>query len=359
MRSVQRLHLQRIDAGDRVTLTSLFLLWWIANINEMLMRAKTFLSQRHSQDFLMQRFVAFAAGILVLLSSSSSSFAERVSNPTPAAADERWIQLFNGKDLKGWSTFLQKQNKNEDPSKVFQVQNGAIHVYGNRSAGTVVPAGYLASDAEFANYHLRLEYKWGAKKFAPRDKQRRDAGLLYHVTAPDVIWPRCIECQIQENDTGDCFTVRGTQLSASIEMENIETPGGFKLLPRYKPEDRGGKQQTVGEGGIARIVKSSIHERDGWNMVELIIRGCDDTVHIVNGHTVFNGSDLRQLNAKNKSWEPLTHGRIALQAEFAEVFYRNVEIRPIPDHPLYHDADRPAATRDVTDSQLASPPQEN
>jgi hypothetical protein len=107
------------------------------------------------------------------------------------------------------------------------------------------------------------------------------------------------------------------------------------MLPRYTPEDEGGKPQKIGEGSIARIVKSSTRERDGWNTVEVIVRGSEDTVHIVNGQTVFAAKELRQLNSDKKSWEPLTHGRIALQAEFAEVFYRNIEIRPIPDGPLH------------------------
>jgi len=146
---------------------------------------------------------------------------------------------------------------------------------------------------------------------------------------------------------GDCFTVRGTQVATSVENADVVTPLGVtKKLPRYKPEADGGKLQTIGDGGTNRIVKSSTPEHDGWNTVEVIVRGSEGSEHIVNGQTVFRATDLRQLEtplsaspakasdvAKQK-WGPIKRGRIALQCEFAEVFYRNIEIRAIPQGPL-------------------------
>jgi hypothetical protein len=262
--------------------------------------------------------------------------AEQVaSERTKTSAGAEWIPLFDGKSLDGWYTYLNKHKKNEDPQRVFQVQDGVIHVYRDAAEEDEVTFGYLATAAEYAYYHLRLEYKWGAKKFRPRAAVRRDAGLLYHVVPPDVVWPRCVECQIQEQDTGDCFTVRGTQVVASVEEVTIETPDGPKMLPLYKPEAKGGRSQTIGEGSIARIIKSSTHEHDGWNTVEVTVRGDESVVHIVNGNTVFEAKDLRQQAPDKSKWEPLGHGRIALQAEFAEVFYRNVAIRPIREGPLH------------------------
>lgn len=263
-------------------------------------------------------------------------FAQQASGKrSKTSTDTEWIRLFDGKSFDGWYTFLQKHKKNEDPTKVFQLHDGVIHVYQNHEESDNVPGGYLATDLEYVNYHLRLEYKWGNKKFSPRAEQRRDAGLLYHLVGTDVVWPRCIECQIQENDTGDCFTVRGTQVETSVQVVNIETPNGPKDLPRYKSEADGGVRQTIGQGTIARIVKSGTHEHDGWNKVEVIVRGSEKVIHIINGHKVFEATNLRQLSADNKSWEPLTKGRIALQAEFAEVLYRNIEIHLIREGALY------------------------
>jgi hypothetical protein len=282
----------------------------------------------------MKRLPAFVIATLLSLSTTMCARAgEASSNESKAATDTAWIRLFDGTTFDGWYTYLQKHKKNEDPMNVFRVYDGMIHMYRDHSESDEVPAGYLATNSPYANYHLRLEFKWGSKTFRPRAEQRRDAGVLYHLVGDDIVWPRCLECQIQEKDTGDCFTVRGTQVVASVEVVNIETPSGPKDLPRYKPASEGGIRQTIGQGSIARIVKSGTHERDGWNTVEVIVRGSEGVVHIVNGHTVFEASDLRQLDT-DKKWKPLPHGLIALQAEFAEVFYRNIEIRPIPEAPL-------------------------
>src|SRR6476620_7884061 len=172
---------------------------------------------------------------------------------TAGKSDQGWIRLFDGKSLRGWYTKIQNQKVNEDPAQFFQVDDGVIHVYKDQAAGTPVPNGYIATEAVYANYHLRMEYKWGAKKFKPRMMAVRDAGLLYHVTRPDSVWPRCVECQIQEGDVGDCFTVRGVRLTTSVEAVPIQTPGGVKKLPRYKAN--GGETHTLGDSGIVRIVK--------------------------------------------------------------------------------------------------------
>lgn len=260
---------------------------------------------------------------------------------TAEPSDQGWTRLFDGKSLHGWYTKIQNQKTNEDPEKYFQVDDGAIHVYKDQAAGTPVPNGYLATDGVYANFHLRMEYKWGEKKFKPRMNAVRDAGLLYHVTRPDSVWPRCVECQIQEGDVGDCFTVRGVRLTTSVEVVPIQTPGGVKKLPRYKAEADGGVSQKLGDSGIVRVVKSSTHEHEGWNSVELIVRGSQGSEHIVNGETVFRAKELMQLGkqplstplkkgeADKREWEPLAQGRIALQCEYAEVFYRKIEIRAI------------------------------
>jgi hypothetical protein len=305
----------------------------------------------------MHRALASIAISLLSCCMSPCAVAENGSGEREeATAGSGWVRLFDGKSLDGWYTKLQNKKKNEDPEKYFQVEDGAIHVYKDQPEGSQVASGYLASEKEFAAYHLRLEFKWGSKKFRPRTAARRDAGLLYHVVGPDTVWPRCIECQIQENDVGDCFTV-GTQAVAPVETVTIETPSGPKKLPHYKPEAEGGVPQTVGDGTIRRVVKSSTHEHDGWNTVEIVVRGSEGSEHIVNGHRVFEANTLRQLvppaaqplsqgsEEDKKKWQPLSHGRIALQCEFAEVYYRSIEIRPIPEGPLNGDSNERGNTR--------------
>ena len=52
------------------------------------------------------------------------------------------------------------------------------------------------------------------------------------------------------------------------------------------------------------------------------------------GHEVFKAVGLKQLASDGETWVPLSSGRILLQAEFAEVSYRNIQIKPLAGGPL-------------------------
>src|SRR5438552_3935084 len=85
------------------------------------------------------------------------------------------IKLFNGKDLAGLTTWL-KDTKRDDPRKVFTVKDGILHLSGDGF-------GYVATDKEYANYHLTVEYKWGKK--TDGGKYVRNSGILLHAIGPD------------------------------------------------------------------------------------------------------------------------------------------------------------------------------
>jgi hypothetical protein len=80
----------------------------------------------------------------------------------------------------------------------------------------------------------------------------------------------------------------------------------------------------------------------------VILRGDEEVVHIVNGHEVFRATKLRQLDTDGKTWIPLNSGRILLQGEFAEVQYRNVQIKPLPGQPFHVNDERRSDTRNPT-----------
>ena len=62
-----------------------------------------------------------------------------------------------------------------------------------------------------------------------------------------------------------------------------------------------------------------------WNTIEVYVLG-DEAVHLVNGQVV-----LYLENARLKDGTPLTRGQIQIQSEAAEVYYRNIRIRPITE----------------------------
>jgi hypothetical protein len=237
---------------------------------------------------------------------------------------EGWTPLFNGKDLAGWTHFFNGRAKDAKVDDLVRVENGEIHIYPEGDDGDKRGFGYLVTAKEYAKYRLRVEYNWGTKRFDPRTKAKRDSGLLYHVVGPDKVWPRCVEFQIQEGDTGDIFTV-GTRIATTVDPKRPKTEGDKPVPPMYLAAENGGVSKTQGTKGVMRIVKSEPAERAGWNLLELTVDGQAAT-HTVNGKVVNRCGEIQQPGTGD-AWVPLTAGKIALQAEGAEVFYRNIEIK--------------------------------
>jgi hypothetical protein len=147
----------------------------------------------------------------------------------------------------------------------------------------------------------------------------RDAGVILHVHGEEKIWPFGVECQIQEGDTGDIWAI-GTQVTSTV------SPVIRNYAPDGSPVTRGG----TGEKPFARFHRGYNWEVPGWNRLELEVRG-DDAKFTVNGHVVNEALDMKYWDVTERSWKPLTRGRILLQAEGAELFYRNITLTPLED----------------------------
>src|SRR5262245_38737413 len=130
----------------------------------------------HKFDFV--RWIGVAIGSIAIVASVQ-------------AAEQAWQPLFNGKNLDGWYVVIGKARTN-DQAKLGQVEDGAIHMYKDAAEASRQPAGYIVTEKDYSNYHLKLEYKWGKKRFAPRATIRRDAGILFHVVGADGVWPRSV-----------------------------------------------------------------------------------------------------------------------------------------------------------------------
>jgi hypothetical protein len=242
--------------------------------------------------------------------------------PRLPAAEEAVISLFNGRNLDGWTIFTPDKDL-PTSNNLFEVTEGTLHTYPGAMNGSKQPTGYLITKAEYSDYRLTLEYKWGTVKFIPRadPDMARDAGVCYHVQSPDVIWPVSVECQIQEGDTGDAWLIH-TQATARIHPDTmgywpVGKSGGVETIKGEKPRK------------YHRIPRYYYHEQPSWNRVELVVRG-DRATYFVNGHLVNEVTQLKQWDEASKSWQPLIKGRILLQAEGAEIYYRNVTLQPLP-----------------------------
>ena len=197
----------------------------------------------------------------------------------------------------------------------------------NEENGEPAEPGYLATNQEFENVHIRVEYKWGMKRFAPRTYVKRDNGLLYGLVGEDKVWPRCVECQIEEGDVGDYFFVDGTR---GIQDQHGNGIFGETLGPNGWP----GPPRTPAAGQTdlysgRKIKDGNFEVLDGWNTVEVIWQG-DRSAHIVNGRTVNAASKIEQPDPQNAGqFIPLRRGKIAIEVEFAEIWFRRIEVRSL------------------------------
>jgi hypothetical protein len=236
--------------------------------------------------------------------------------PSLLAAGEP-IQLFNGKDLEGWTMDVPARDKltaaNEIPIKdgVMTIDTRKGEWWNAAPAPFIIrdgllvslgkPGGHLVTKDSFSDYKLVVEYRFS--------KQPGNCGVLVHASTPRRLYemfPQSIEVQMMHENAGDFWCIG----------ENIEVPDMEKRRPR--------KDTSQAFGGNAPDARRIINLTDGsekplgeWNTMQIECKGDEVIVH-VNGTLVNHGSK-----------STASSGKIALQAEGSEVEFRKVELTPI------------------------------
>ncbi len=245
-----------------------------------------------------------------------------------AARAARWRDMWDGRTLRGWQTYLRGRAGGDPPIGVDTDPNGVFSIVRMDGAPAIRISGQdwgaLTTRDEHDNYHFRVAFKWGEKRWPPRERAKRDSGVLYHCVGPhgagSRAWMRSFEIQVQEGDCGDFWSVDGV----IVDVEGTppaDAPNEKKVLV-YK------KGAPIARGVTHRIIKASDAEKPSgeWNLIEVLAVG-DTSVHVVNGTPVMTLTGLRQRQGAQEV--PLTRGRIQIQSEGAEVFYRRPQIRPL------------------------------
>ena len=212
--------------------------------------------------------------------------------------------LFNGRDLSGFDTFLRGRGLNSDPSRVFEVENGLIHVSGHEM-------GYIITKQTFHRFYLRADFKWGEGTFGERAGQARDSGILYSIQGEDKVWPRSVEFQIKEGETGDFWMTDGAAVTGSDGKRVTGPPNSALNIGHI------GKGPTRNTLGFRNASGELEHPHGDWNTLEVVVD--DKVIHqYVNGVLANVGTDPFP-----------TEGKILFQSEGAEIFFRNLQIAPL------------------------------
>lgn len=183
--------------------------------------------------------------------------------------------LFNGKDLDGWTAFLNDNGKMED---AWRVEDGVLLCKGN-------PIGYIRTKTDFKNYVLKLEWR-----FSPVTKKAGNSGVLLRMVGPDKVWPRSVEAQLQHENAGDFWNIDEFPMQTVKERLN----------------GRNTKKTHVAE-----------HPLGEWNEYEIVVDGSKVTLY-VNGETLNHAWGVDEVA-----------GKICLQSEGAEIHFRRIRLAEI------------------------------
>lgn len=262
---------------------------------------------------------------------------KRINIPTP----KKWENLLDS-SIKKWDKYIGipkpsldmsgvPNNKTRDKSKPLGFNNDPKQVYSIvMEEGKPVLYitgeiyGGISTNQEYGDYHFKAKFKWGKKKWGPPSKNR-DSGILYHCVGPQGTyanaWMSSLQSQIQETHFGD-FIAMGNVI-AQAHVDSIHTVKG-EIRGIYNPR---AKLTDVG-----RALKNEDREKPlgEWNTLEVICLGAS-SIHIINGKVVSAVENAK--STLKETPQPLTSGRILLQSEGAEAYYKDIMIKAITKIP--------------------------
>ncbi len=225
-------------------------------------------------------------------------------NPDAGVPDGGWQSLFDGVSLTGWTKYLGIPSDggtplgvDNDPRGVFSVATidgePAIHISGE-------VWGALVSAQEYGAFDLHAEYKWGTNHHG-----LIDSGLMYLTTGP-----------------------YGAVNAGGDALSNPIGSGAFQVSMEYQvaPGDVG-SVYNLGPIQHARGGRSAVAELTGWNVIDLEVR-TSSAAHFLNGAAVQSATGF-ELAWPGQPVVTHTRGRLQLQSEGGDIYFRRIRILPL------------------------------
>lgn len=237
---------------------------------------------------------------------------------TPSAPAEEWVQLFNGKNLDGWTPKIRGYPLGENYGNTFRVENGVLKVAYDQYQQFGDKFGHLFYKDSFAHYRLRIEYRFvGDQCPGGPGWAIRNSGVMLHGEDPKLMaldqdFPASIEVQfLGGGGSGERTTANLCTPGTNVVMDG-------QLVTRHCTSS-----------------KSKTYHGDQWVTVEVEVRGGQTIKHIIDGQTVLaydqpqlddRDAHARDLIARQDGRKLLTGGTISLQSESHPIEFRKVEL---------------------------------
>jgi 3-keto-disaccharide hydrolase len=231
---------------------------------------------------------------------------------------KKWVQLFNGKDIKDWKVKISGHPLNENFGNTFRVENGLLKVSYDQYDQFNEQYGHLFYKKPFSSYIIAVEYRFtGNQAKGGEGWAFRNSGIMLHCQSPESMlekqdFPISIEVQLLGGDTaGERSTANLCTPGTQVEMDN-------KLITSHCINS-----------------KSKTYRGDQWVRVEVVVLKDSVIKHIVNGDTVMiyqrpqiGGGNVSNFDAAvKKDGAYLKSGYISVQSESHPVEFRKIEIK--------------------------------
>lgn len=252
--------------------------------------------------------------ILVIILALAAPLAEG-QEAASKAEQQDWIQLFNGRNLDGWTVKVTKHKPGDNFGDTFRVENGLLKISYDKYETFGGQFGHLFYKDKFSYYLIAVEYRFVGNqvKDGPTWGYRNNGIMVHSQSAEsmglDQDFPTSIEVQllggdgVNERPNGNVCTP-GT----NIVMDGVlYTPHCYQL-------------------------KAKTYHGDQWVRVVAEVLGSERITHFVEGSPVITytkpqlGGDVKSPQFANTSGQLLGDGYIAIQAESAPTEFRKIEV---------------------------------
>jgi len=230
---------------------------------------------------------------------------------------EGWIQLFNGKNLDGWTVKIKDHPVNDNFGNTFRVENGIMKVSYDQYGGEFKNQfGHIFYKDKFSAYLLVVEYRFVGDQIKDGPGWAfRNSGMMLHGQTPESMsvdqdFPICLEAQLLGGNGKDTRTTN-----------NLCTPGTNVVMD--------GKLHTI----HCTNSTSKTYHGDQWVRAEVLVLRDSIIKHIVEGDTVlfyekpqYDGTDRWVKQQGYTAGALISGGTISLQSESHPVEFRKVEL---------------------------------
>ena len=231
--------------------------------------------------------------------------------------NENWVDLFNGKDLEGWTVKIAGHEVGDNYADTFRVEDGVLKCEYDDYKEFKGRFGHLYTNLAYSHYKLRLDYRFVGRQVpdAPHYVDL-NSGVMIHSQPPQSMgieqgFPASLEMQFLA-DLG----------KGKRQTGNACTPGTHLAF-----ESNFTKKHIIKSSGPTLAA-------DRWVSAEIEVHGNEMVIYRIDGDEVLRYSKP-QLDPASKEAKPivdlgadiqLSSGHIALQAEGQRVWFRNIQL---------------------------------